>query len=419
MPQELNVLSILQSLQTGETVFMAGSASECVELTHCLQQDPQLGAGVTFVTSFVPGINAANLAQDATGRRMQVFFMQPAFQATRRSGALAFCPWSYSGIQQWLSGAASQLDTVIVLLSEPDADGFCSLGPSVEFMPALLKGSRRLLGIVNPNVPYVPGAARLHLTRLSAFARSTAPLRQYDAGRSNPVTDRIAEHLAALIPDGATLQLGLGKVPNQLAGKLKHHRQLRLHSGMLSDASLDLLACGALRGDVPMVSTVAVGSAAFYAQLGHVENLSLVGVDHTHDPQVLSGLSRLHAINSALEVDLMGQVNAEMLDGQHISGPGGLPDFAHAARRNGEGLSVIALPSSDPSGRVSRLVPQLASGTPVTVPQHDVDAVVTEYGVAMLRGLPLDERMQRLTAIAHPDHRARLQAHGASLLRAL
>jgi acyl-CoA hydrolase len=410
MVREVSLADLANALSPGETVFIAGSAGEPQAFTQWLVDHPQSAPGVRFITSFVPGINRRNLAATGTKRSMQVFFMSPALAQSRAEGRVQFSPMSYSGIRQWLIDPKQTLDTAIVQLSPPDAQNRCSLGAAVEFMPDILRRARRLFAVINPQVPVLPGSPALSLDRFEAVAQGPAPLAQYDAGASNPLTERIVAHLAALIPDGATLQLGLGKVPAHLLPALHRHRELAIHSGMLSDAALDLPASGCLRAEsAPLLAGVAVGSQAFYQRLPQLAGLRLESVAYTHDAERLRALPRLHAINSALEVDLLGQANAEMLDGVHVSGPGGSPDFSRAARLQADGLSIIALPSTDPDGRLSRIVARFEAGTPVTVPQHDVDVVVTEYGTALLRGVDLDERRHRLIGIAHPDHREALQ----------
>jgi acyl-CoA hydrolase len=186
---------------------------------------------------------------------------------------------------------------------------------------------------------------------------------------------------------------------------------------MISDATLFLAAAGALRRRKPILTGVAVGSSEFYTRLAGMRGLAFAEVGHTHAPQTLGKLTRFHAVNSALEVDLLGQVNAERLNDSYVSGPGGLPDFAHAAHSDPEGLSIIALNATDAGGAVSRIVPRLGSNAPVTVPQHDVDVVVTEFGAALLRGQTLDQRARRLCAVAHPLHRPGLEKMATDLLR--
>jgi acyl-CoA hydrolase len=304
-----------------------------------------------------------------------------------------------------------------VQVAPPDRHGRCSLGPAVEFMPSVIAHATRVFGVINPSVPRLRGSVDVPLERFERIAYSKAPLASYDVGAVSDSSQRLVEHLAKLIPSGATLQVGLGKIPSQLLHALCAHRALSLHTGMISDAVLQLSASGALREHRPICTAVALGTADFYAHLAALRGLSFSEVGFTHAPQTLCKVHRLHAVNSALEVDLLGQVNAEMLDGRYISGPGGLPDFARAAHFDPEGLSIIALNATDHRGIRSRIVSRLPAGTPVSVPQHDIDAVVTEYGVAMLRGQPGDVRASRLCAIAHPDHRPSLQQAVRDILR--
>jgi acyl-CoA hydrolase len=348
---------------------------------------------------------------------MGTFFMQPSLRAAAAESRIDFRPISYFGIHRFLSDPATRIDTVVLQVAPPDGDGLCSLGPAVEFMPSVLTRATRVFGVINPSMPVLRGSPRVPMDRFAAIARSTVPLATYDVGAPSVSAARVVEHLAGLIPSGATLQVGLGKIPSQLLQALHGHRELAMHTGMISDAVLDLAAAGALRSRKPILPGVAVGSRDFYCRLNSLRGLGLAEVAHTHSPAVLAAVPRLHAINSALEVDLIGQVNAEMLDGRYVSGPGGLPDFARAAHLNRDGLSIIALNATDGSGARTRIVARLGAGTPVSVPQHDVDAVVTEFGVALLRGQPLDERARRMCAIAHPDHHEMLKQASRALLR--
>jgi acyl-CoA hydrolase len=392
-----------------QTVFIPGSSGEPVELTQLLARDSSLAPRVRFVTTFVPGINALNLAAAGGERRMQVFFHAPEYAEARRQGNVEYCPFSYSTIFRYLADPATRIDCMVLQVSEPDADGCCSLGPAVEFVAALLQRKCPILAVVNSGVPHIPGSLRLPMDAFECYAKSNVPPAEYDPGPPNAISDVIAGHVGGLIPAGATLQVGLGKVPSQLLQALGQRRDVSFHSGMLSDAVLAFAEGGVLRGGETFVTTVAVGSSSFYRCLARLPGLRIAGVDYTHDPGVLARIPRLFAVNGAIEVDILGQVNAEMVAGRYVSGPGGLPDFAHAARRCNGGLSVIALNSTDASGRRSKIVGAIEAGTPVTVPRHDVDAVVTEWGVALLRGCDLDERARRLIAVAHPDHRQSLQ----------
>jgi acyl-CoA hydrolase len=407
--QEISMEKMATLFEPQEIVYLAGSSGEPTELSSLLADADAKIADATFLTSFVPGINARCLARPGHRSRVAIFFMQPAFRAASAEGRVDFRPMSYFGIHRYLTDRATRIDTAVVQVAPPDRHGLCSMGPAVEFMPSVISRATRLFGVINSSVSRLRGSVDVPFERFQRVAYSSAPLATYEVGAASASSQQLVEHLAKLIPSGATLQVGLGKIPSQLLRALSGHRALNLHTGMISDAVLGLSASGALRRHRPICTGVALGTADFYARLGGMRGLALAEVGFTHAPQTLGKLRRLYAVNSALEVDLLGQANAEMLDGSYISGPGGLPDFARAAHLDSEGLSIIALNATGHRAATSRIVPRLAPGTPVSVPQHDVDAVVTEYGVAMLRGQSLHERAHRLCAIAHPDHRRTLQ----------
>ncbi len=407
--QQLSISQLAASFEAGETVYLAGSSGEANELTAMLADPDVALADAHFASSFVPGINARCLARAGRRSRLTVFFMQPTLRAALAEGRVDFRPMNYFGIHRYLSDAATRFDTAVVQVTPPDSAGHCSLGPAVEFMPGVIAHAARVVGIINAALPRLPGAASIPMDCLSAVAHSDAPLSVYDVGRPSAVARQIVAHLTPLIPNAATVQVGLGKVPAQLLEALSGHRELALHTGMVSDAVLGLAGAGALRKERAIVTAVAVGSAELYSRLPELRGLEITDVGVTHSPQTLSGLRRFYAVNSALEVDLLGQVNAEVIDGHYVSGPGGMPDFAHAAHAADDGLSIIALNSTDAGASVSRIVTRLGNGAPVTLPQHEVDAVVTEHGVAMLRGQSVEERARRLCAIAHPQHRNALR----------
>ncbi|CAA0083933.1 acetyl-CoA hydrolase/transferase family protein [Zhongshania aliphaticivorans] len=403
---------LIAHFKPGDTVFIPGSAGEPSELTEILVNQAELAPGVTFITSFVPGINTRNLCNAETDRKMAVFFMQGQFRSDYEKGAIKFRPISFKQIQQYLTADNTRIDWIVAQVAAP-IDGQCSLGPHAEFLPSLLARDCKVLGVINANTPNVPSAPSIPLERFTATATSSAALESYDAGSSNEISEAIAKHIAALIPNGATLQIGLGKIPSQLLAALSEHRELGFHTGMLSDSVLPMASNGSLRKENALTTAVFVGSENLYQQLPTLNSLNIAGAEFTHDPAVLVNIPKLHSINSALEVDILGQVNAETLNNKYVSAPGGLPDFAAAASRQQDGLSIVALPSTDPSGKHSRITAKFRSGTPVSVPQFDVDYVVTEFGAAYLRGATPSERHERIIAIAHPDHREQLKTNAA------
>jgi acyl-CoA hydrolase len=236
------------------------------------------------------------------------------------------------------------------------------------------------------------------------------------AGGSDPVSEAIAAAIAPLIPDGATLQTGLGKIPDAVLRALSGHRNLRLHSGLIGDGALALVKSGAMAPGRSALAGVAIGSAELYAGLGH-EHFQFQPVTVTHDPATLAGIDRLVTINSAMEVDLYGQVHAEASSRGFLSGPGGAGDYARGARAGSGGLRVIALPAQ--AGGNSRIIPAGCGHGPVSLSRFDVDLVVTEHGVADLRDLGHEARARALIAIAAAEHRETLARGWRDTINAL
>lgn len=392
----------------GERLFLAGATGEPTAFVRAMLSDPERTRGWQLTTSFVPGINPVaveNLHPEATLTGLFPQAGSGRYGATARGDTL---PVSYHGFVRMI-GHSLQFDTVVVHVSPPDEGGMCSLGCAVEFIPRLLTASRRVLAIVNDRVPSMPGSVSLPFDRFEAWCEADDELRSYASGSPDALSNRIAEHVAGLITDNVTLQIGIGKVPTALLHCLTDRRGLRLHSGIVTEAVVALVEARALASDSPSLSCALLGGSDFYKWLSSASNILVRGCEETHDPARLNRLDRLVAVNSGLEVDLLGQANLEQIRGRSLSAPGGAPDFAHAASQSKNGLSVIALPATGPDGS-SRIVAQLSSGAPVTLPRHCIDVVVTEHGRADLRGLVTEARGEALISIAAPEARAGLSA---------
>jgi acyl-CoA hydrolase len=265
---------------------------------------------------------------------------------------------------------------------------------------------------VNTAMPRPRHSVMLPYDRLDMVVETSRPLLQLPTGGLSQEAQRIGAHIANLIEDGDTLQVGIGKVPASVLAALHGHRQLAIHGGMVTDEVIDLHAAGALGA---MVCCSARGTRIYEWTVGR-DDLRFAPVSHTHDVRVLGQFERFVAINSVLSVDLFGQANAEMLRGRQVSGTGGLLDFVRGARLSPGGRSILALPSTAGSG-ASRIVPRLGEQEVVSLPRADADIVVTEHGVAHLRDRSLDERAQALIAIADPAARDAL-ANAWDALRA-
>ena len=404
MPRTVSLAALVGQFAPGERVFLPGSAGEIPALTEALFSPAAPPLNIT--ASFVPGINRVPLERLPQGATFASMFAQPTIPQAQEQGRFRHLPLSYGGFASYLRHRAS-FDTCIVHVAPPDADGRCSLGVAVEFTPIAAARSRRIVAFVNRQMPSLPGADVIRLGDIDLVVENDAPLCTYDVGTASQQANLIASHVAAFIGDGAVLQIGLGKVPDALLRQLTGRRGLRLHSGMLSDGAKALAQAGSLDRDWLHTSCVHVGTSDYYAWLADRADFAVRACDHTHAASLLACLPCLMAVNSALSVDLFGQANLEMLDGHMVSGVGGAADFSRGASLSPGGASIIALPATTGKGQASRIVPALNG--PSSIPRHDVDIIVTEFGAADLRDCSAIQRAEKIIAIAAPQHQSALQ----------
>jgi acyl-CoA hydrolase len=327
-----------------------------------------------------------------------------------RRGSLQVVPCNYSALPRLFARGLLPADVGLVQVSAPDSDGLVSLGIGVEYVADALPHARTLIAEVNQRMPRTAGTPRLPLSLFSATVETDRPLREAPAREPDAVDRAIGALVAGLVRDGDTLQVGVGALPNAILSALSGHADLGIHSGMITDGVLDLVEAGAVTGakkeiDPGLVVTgAALGSSTMYDKLARFP-VEFRPASYTHNPAVLARLRSLVAVNSAIEVDLLGQVGAELAGGVHVGAVGGQADFSRAASLTGA-RSVIALRSEFRTG--STIVPALSGGV-VTTGRADVDAVVTEHGVALLTGCTVDERARRLIEIAAPRYRESLE----------
>ncbi|MCW2867863.1 MAG: putative 4-hydroxybutyrate CoA-transferase [Marmoricola sp.] len=328
-----------------------------------------------------------------------------------RTGQLEVVPCHYSSLPRMFAAGQLPSDVGMLQVSPPDADGMVTLGIGVEYAADALEHTPTLLAEINQRMPPTRGALRIPLGRFAATIETDRPLVEAPTRPADATDQAIAAHVSNLVEDGDTLQIGVGPLPAAVLDALSGHADLGLHSGMISDGVLTLVEKGVLNGarkeiDPGLVITgAALGSTWLYDHLGDFP-VEFRPASYTHAPEVLSRLRTLVSINSAIEVDLLGQVGAELRRGVHIGAVGGQVDFSRAASLTGA-RSIIALRST--SGEESTIVPTLRGGV-VTTARVDVDAVVTEHGVAQLTGCTVAERARRLVAVAAPEHREALEA---------
>lgn len=289
---------------------------------------------------------------------------------------------------------------VVLAQGTPANNGWHSLGASVDYLAAAAHRASTVVLETGPAVPWTGTRSTVSADRVLTILGSDGPA--CDERTSSRRHHEMASHIHALVPDGATVQLGMGPWVAAVVESLTQRRRLRIHTGLLGGWVQVLDEAGALGTDAKVVATGASGTAAFYRYLDHATHIELAGAHETHDPGRLAELPKLHAVNSALEVDLFGQANTEIGFGGRRGGIGGLPDFANAASKADDGLSIIAMSAT--AGAVSRIVPRLQPEA-VSLSSGTVDVLVTEYGAADLRGLSEEVRAQRIIQVSAPDHR--------------
>jgi acyl-CoA hydrolase len=326
-----------------------------------------------------------------------------------RDGLLDVVPCHYSSLPRMFARGQLPSDVGLVQVSPPDTDGRVSLGIGVEYVADAMAHTRVLIAEVNHQMPMTAGTPRIPLSRFAATVETDRPLKEAVSRESDEVERSIAKHVAGLIEDGDTIQLGVGSLPEAVLAGLAGHRELGVHSGMITDGIIGLIEAGVVTGarkeiDCGLVVTgAALGSRRLYESVAGLP-VEFRPASYTHAPEVLARLRSLVSINSAIEVDLLGQVGAELRRGVYIGAVGGQVDFSRAAALTGA-RSIIALRSE--VGGESTINPTLRGGV-VTTARVDVDAVVTEHGVAMLTGCTVAERAEQLIAVAAPRHRERL-----------
>jgi 4-hydroxybutyrate CoA-transferase len=348
--------------------------------------------------------------------RFATWHMSPRLREAEARGDVEFVPARYfDTVSLFAAGGPWAPDAVLVHAAPPDGGGWLSLGVSVSYPLPAARRAPLVIAQVNPRMPRTLGNAFLHRSQVDCWVEAEHALVEYPPAPLGGVERTIGAHVADLVPDGATIQVGIGAIPQAVLEALGGKRDLGVHS-LLVDHMLPLIESGAItnahkplhRGRMDIAEIM--GTARLFAWCGDNAAVNMEPSDVVHDPQVIGALGNFVSINSALEVDLLGQVNAESVGGRQVAGIGGQFDFVLGAARAAGGRAVIALPSTGRDGQVSRIVPALPAGARVTSPRFLADYVVTEYGVAALRGQSDAGRRRALTGVAHPAWRERLEA---------
>ncbi|MFA7250224.1 MAG: acetyl-CoA hydrolase/transferase C-terminal domain-containing protein [Dehalococcoidia bacterium] len=402
-------------------VYVHGGAATPTPLLDGLVARARSLRGIETVSLHLEG-PAPHVAPELAGHiRHNALFIGANVREAVNSGRADFTPVFLSDVPALFSDGTLPLDAALIQVSPPNEEGLCSLGVAVDVARPAATAARYVVAEVNARMPFTFGASTISLETIDAWVETDRPLHTVPVPVPSAEQQAIGRQVASLIDDGATLQLGIGAVAEAVLGCLRGHRDLGVHTEMFSDGVVDLVEAGAITGARKrihaglIVSSFVLGTERLYRWVDRNPMVSLHDSSYTNDPRVIAAHEEMVAVNSAIEVDLTGQVCADSIGPKFWSGIGGQLDFIRGAARAPGGRPIIALPSTALDGTRSRIVSQLAPGAGVVTTRGDVYFVVTEHGVAALHGRSVRERAQALLDIAHPAFREALARESFAL----
>ena len=409
----------ISRIRPEQRIFIGSGAAEPTTLVEALCTDGEHLPGNEIVHLLTLG-PAPYVTPELQARfRHTAFFIGANVREAVWEGRADFMPVFLSEIPALIRGSRSPIDVALVQVSPPDEHGFCSLGVSVDIVRAAVDCASLVIAEVNMRMPRTHGDSFLHIDDIDALVPVDRPLLTLPIDEPDEIAQQIGANVATLVEDGATLQVGIGAIPDAVLGALVHRRDLGIHTEMFSDGVMRLAEQGVITGrrkswcKGKIVTSFVMGSAELYEWVDDNPAVLMLPSDVTNDPARIARNERMVAINSALAVDLTGQVAADTVGGRFFSGIGGQVDFIRGASRSEGGKPVIALPSTAKKGTVSRITAELEAGAGIVTSRGDVHFVVTEHGIADLWGRNVRQRAEALISIADPAFQADLRARAA------
>ena len=408
-------------IESGQQIYLQCAAATPSVLLDALVARASELSNVRVVHMHCEGPGPHLRPEMAPHFRHRALFIGPNAREAIADGRAEYIPVFLSDIPRLFDSGMLPLDAVFVNATPPDAHGFCSLGTSVEAMHSAIRAAKLVIVQFNRSMPRTLGDSFIHVSQIDLAVECDQPPYAYPVLAIGEVERRIGEHIAELVPDGATLQLGIGAIPSATALFLRDKKDLGIHTEMFTDSIVDLVEAGVITGARKernrgkIVASFMMGTQRLYDFVHDNPEVEMRPVEFTNDTHVIRSFSRMVAINSAIEVDLTGQVVADSIGHRLYSGVGGQMDFVRGAGLATEGKAFIALPSTAAGGKHSRIVASLKEGAGVVTTRAHVRQVATEWGVAELFGRSLCERAKALIAIAHPDYRDQLSAQARAL----
>ncbi len=403
-------------IKSGDHIHLSSvaSAPECLIEAMC-----ERGRNKEFKNVYVHHLHTEGPAPYANQEfegifQHDAFFVGSNVRKDVQAGYADYIPIFLSETQKLYRGGYLPCDVAMVQVCPPDAHGYVSLGTSVDATLAAVEVAKTVIAVVNPNVPRSFGDAMIPMSMIDIFVEDNTPLMPAHFSQPNEQEVAIGKYCAELIEDGACLQMGIGAIPNAVLAQLGNHKNLGIHTEMFADGVLPLVESGVINGANKkldrgkMVSTFLMGSQKVYDFIDNNPMVAMMDVGYTNDPFVVAQQPKMTAINSALQVDITGQVCADSLGTKFFSGVGGQIDFIYGASRSEGGKAIIAMPSVTKNG-ISKIAPVLTPGAGCVTTRNHIHWFVTEYGAVNLYGKSLQERARLLISVAHPDHREELE----------
>lgn len=401
-------------ITSGNRLYVSGNAATPYALLSALAARRDELHGISVTSALLLGNDPLSQPGMEEHFRLNSLFVGPADRAAVNEGRADYVPIFLHEIPELFLSGQMPLDVALIQTSPPDEHGFLSLGVECLMTMAAITAARFVIAQVNDRMPRTMGDCYVHVSRVSRIVEVSCDLPELERSGMTEVERKIGEYIAELIEDGATLQLGIGGIPDAVLASLQGKRDLGIHTEMISDGVMEAIEAGIITGarktlhPRKVVCTFALGSRRLYEYLHNNPLFEFHPANYTNDPFIIAQNDKMVAVNSAIEVDLTGQVCADSIGTMIYSGVGGQVDFIRGAARSRGGKPIIALPSTARGGTVSRIVPVLRPGAGVVTTRADVHYVVTEYGIAYLHGKNLRERAEALIRIAHPQFRDEL-----------
>jgi acyl-CoA hydrolase len=413
----------IKLIKSGSRIFVHGGAATPLYLLRKLAERSSELYDVEIVSTSLQGDIVIAAPRFRENFRINSLFVSPNVRDAVNEGRADYIPVFLSEIPQLFRRDILPIEVALVHVSPPDKHGYCSLGTSVDCALAAVKTAKHVIAQVNPKMPRALGDGIIHESEFDSMVQVDEELPEVLSKEASEITTRIGNYCAELIEDGATIQTGIGSVPDAVLASLQNHRELGVHTEMFSDGILPLIEKGVItnqhkkkhRGKI--VSSFILGSRKLYDFVDDNPSIALLGIDYVNDTSIIRTNPKVTAINSAIEVDVTGQVCSDSIGTYHYSGVGGQMDFMRGAALSEGGKPIIALPSSTSKFK-SRIVPLLKPGAGVVTTRAHAHYIVTEYGIANLYGKNMRQRAKALIEIAHPNHREQLEKQAFDRFRA-